>query len=516
MATQNENDIRVQMFNSFMNCPHRDTEKIREVHQELQKQDPLFYAHLASWYRDNGDIRDHNELFCSHLVTDPYTDNREVGLALFREHAPFMKNRILGFIKGKKVKIREKTGKKIKRGRKTLDETRITEKEVGMKKAIPTSLKTEIRDYLKWLETNPVRFDSVAMRNSRDLKSLYFAKGKHVFSHGDRAQKILFEKEYPEDSKMAVFKKISEAKSPRTAAKLIVEHKVPYTIAVGLVEKITPSILVALVNNMSPQEVINNIASLKEKGAFENADLKKLIEDKLEEAKKSKKVSALKSKTAVKTGRVQDEEIVKKLDEVADAQVKKGGGIKIPTAVLVDRSGSLTAAIEVGKSISALISGASVSDLYVVAFDNVPMEVKSQGKTLSDWERAFKPVRPGGSTSIGCALKYLMDKNMRVEQVVVVTDGGENAHPFFHQVYEEYAQKMGVRPHVVVVHVGSISHTFVRSLDVAKIPYDVYTPNGNDYYGLPGLIQLLSRKSKLDLVMEIMEYPLLKRKPFPN
>ncbi len=34
-----------------------------------------------------------------------------------------------------------------------------------------------------------------------------------------------------------------------------------------------------------------------------------------------------------------------------------------------------------------------------------------------------------------------------------------------------------------------------------------------DYYALPNLVPLLSRPSKLDLLMEILEYPLPVRKP---
>jgi len=247
---------------------------------------------------------------------------------------------------------------------------------------------------------------------------------------------------------------------------------------------------------------------------MDNADTKKLIEAKLDKAKTSKKVSALKSKTAVNTGRIQDEAIEKKLDEIADNQIKRGGTIKVPTAVLVDRSGSMHEAIKVGKQVSAMISGATESDLYVVAFDSAPMGVQSEGKTLSDWEKAFKPIRPGGNTSIGCGLEYLLKKKQLVEQIVVVTDEGENAHPMFTEVFARYRETMKVTPHVVVIHVGDMSTTFRDNLQTAKIAFDLYTPAGNDYYGLPGLITLLARKSKLDLVMEIMDFPLAKRVPF--
>lgn len=513
MSSQ-EQDTRLRLLNSFMSCPHRETDKIMQLHADLQRTDPLFYAHLASWYRKNGELRDHNEVFSALLTCDEYTPNREVGLALFRDQAIFMKHRILGFIKGKKVKIRKKTGRKIRHGKKSHDEVKIEEKTVGLLKNPPTSLKSEVKAYLRFLESNNERFDAACVRNAKDIKALYASL---KIKPSLRANKILFEKKYPKDSKLSVFEKITNAKTPEEAAKLIVQHKLPFTTAVGLVDKITPSVLVALINAMSPQEVINNIASLQEKGALDNPDTKKLIEAKLEKAKTSKSVSTLKSKTAKKTGRVSDESVLQKLDEVADAQVKKSAQITIPTAVFIDRSGSMHRAIEIGKNVAALVSGATTANLFVVAFDSAAMPVIPAKKkpTYTDWEMAFRPVRPGGSTSMGCALDYLLRKKQYVEQIVLITDEGENARPFFKDVYKKYSEDMNVKPHVVIINVDSGGYQgFRSSLSSIDCEYDVYTPNGGDYYGLPGLIPLLSRKSKLDLVYEIMDYPLPKRRAF--
>jgi hypothetical protein len=133
---------------------------------------------------------------------------------------------------------------------------------------------------------------------------------------------------------------------------------------------------------------------------------------------------------------------------------------------------------------------------------------------LSDWEDAFKGINPGGNTSIGSALYLLLRNKAYVEQIVVVTDEGENATPLFTTVYEQYCTEMKVKPHVVIIHVGNPYSTFSENLKVAKIDFDMYKPEGDDYYGLPGVVQLLARKSKLDLVYEIMEEPLRKRGNF--
>jgi hypothetical protein len=512
---ENEQDVRVGMLNSFLSCPHRDTDKLKDVHLELQKIDPVFYSHLAAWYFKNGDIRDHKEVFVGALVCDTYHENREVGLALFRDLPTFLKRKVVGFVKGKKIKLRRKTGKKILKGKRKVDEITIEEKTVGLFKNIPTSFRNDIRAFLNYIETETDIFDSIVIRNKNDLKGLYATL--HI-APSNRAEEILFKSKYPEDSKLNVFQQIADTKSPAKVARLIVENKIPYTVAVGLVEKVTPSILVALINAMSPQEVINNYASLEEKGAMKNEDTKKLITEKLEKAKKSKSVSALKSKQAVKTGRVKDENSVKILEEIADTQIKKRGVIKVDTAIFIDKSGSMQTALEVGKSVSSLVSGATEANLIVVAFDTAAREiVAEEGETgMSAWERAFKPLHAHGGTSIGSALDFLMRKGRCVEQIVIITDEDENTDPWFADTFKKYELRHNITPTITIIYMKTNwgNKKLSQSLKLAKIAFDYYEPEGDDYYALPGLIPLLSRKSKLDLLYEIMDTPLPKRKDF--
>jgi len=449
------------------------------------------------------------------LVTDPYIDNREVGVALFRKHAPFMKNRIVGFIKGKEVTLRKKTGKKIKKNNKSVDEIKNEKIKVGLNKSLPTIFKKDLFKYLKWLESDAQRFDSVFMKYGKDLKSLYFAPGKRAFPSSNRAQDILFRNKIPEDSKISIIEELSKA-SPVKAARLIVENKIPYPVAVGAIEKITPSILVALINSMTSMEILNNLSSLEEKGAMKNDKIKALILEKLEKAKKDKNVSALKSKKAISVNRIKDEETIKQLEEVADKQVKKKGVIKYPIAIFVDSSSSMDSSIEVGKNVAVLISGISESDLTVITFDTIAHEITAKGKTLKDWEEAFKPVRASGCTSIGCALDYLMRKDKYVEGIVIITDEGENTSPLFHDVYVKYQEKFKVTPNIIIIRIGSspIGGSLSHYLNGKSISFDVFTPKGDDYLGLPGLIPLLTKGSKLDLVYEIMDTPLLTRGAF--
>lgn len=515
MNQVNEQDIRVSMLNSFLSCPHRDLDKLKGTHLELQKSDPVFYAHLAAWYSKKGDIRDHKEVFVGALICDEYLENRETGLALFREMPVYLKRRVVGFVKGKKIKIRKKTGKKITLNKKIIDAVKIEEKNVGLYKNIPTSFKKDIEKFLHYVELNEDLFDAIALKSANDLKGLYATLR---IAPSERAQGILFNNVRPKDSKLGVFEEIAKADNPTEVAKLIIKNKVPYTVAVGLVDQITPTILVALINSMSPQEVINNYASLEERGAMNNDDTKTLIMGKLEKAKKSKNVSALKSKQAQKTGRVKNEESQQILNDIADAQIKKKGAIKIPTAVFIDKSGSMTKAIEVGKNVSALISGATEAPIYVITFDTMAREIKAKGNGMTAWEEAFKPIRSSGGTSIGSALDYLIRKKYYVEQIIVVTDEGENNHPLFIDVLPKYIKEFKINPTITVIRIKSDwyghSNNFSAYLKQAKVEFDYYEPEGSDYYGLPGLIPMLSKNSKLDLLYEIMDTPLPVRKPF--
>ena len=59
--------------------------------------------------------------------------------------------------------------------------------------------------------------------------------------------------------------------------------------------------LVALINSMSPQEVINNLKSLQARGAMDPPEVKALIDEKLKQAQKSDRVSGYKARVAIAT-----------------------------------------------------------------------------------------------------------------------------------------------------------------------------------------------------------------------
>lgn len=504
MAEQNrEQDIRLGILNTLLTTPHRGLNNVYPVHAEMVKSDPLFYGHLASWYFQTGEVRDHKEVFIVNLCLSDFPGHRDAGLAMLRELPPYQVQRVVDFIHGRK-----KTGKLT--DRKTKETVEITE-EFGLFRNVPRSVKTEVTRYLREREADAAWFDSSVMSARKALKRLYAVL--HI-EPSDRAQAILFDGEPPEGSSLAAVKALNKAETPADQAKAIVENKVPYRIASTIVTDMTPTVILALIEVMSDQELINNMGSLRRRGAFDNPKLKEVITDRLEKAKKGKNVAALKSMEAAKASGV-SADVVEKLEDVADSQVKSKGRIKRSTALLIDKSGSMTTAIEVGKRISAMVSAIMDAPLYVYAFDAIPYPIKANGTDLAAWEKAFAGIQANAATACGAGIVALNKYDQKVEQIIMVTDEKQTTSPPFLTSLQAYMEKQKVQPHVVFVKVPGqfgVGTMLEENCRNAGIAYDAYDFNG-DYYSLPNLIPFLTQPSKLDLLMDILGHPLPVRKP---
>ncbi len=483
-----EQDLRLRLLNSLLTTPHRKLDAVHPVHDEIVQQDPIFYAHLAAWYRENGDVRDHTEMFTISLCLSKFEGHREAGLAMLRALPPYEVARVVDFIRGR---VEKKKGAEVR---------------WGLFKNVPRSLSTEVERYLRDREANPLQFDGAVLHARAAMKRLYAVL--HV-KPGARAQAILFDDKPPEDSRLAVLKRIAKSTDPKEQATLIVEHRIPYRIASSVVAQMTPSVLVALVETMSPQELINNLGSMKKRGAMDQPEVKKLIEEKLDSAKKARRVSAFKAKEAAKAAGV-DEGLVAKLDAVTETQARAKGTIRRATALLIDKSGSMEAAIEVAKRLGSTIAGVMEAPLHVYAFDSIAYPIASPGPELAAWEKALAGIKAAGNTSVGVAVEMMTRKKVFAEQLVIVTDEEENTAPTLADALARYREAMKTSPNVVFVKVGKALDRLEMLLLGQGVSVDAFT-FGGDYYSLPNLIPILSRPSKLDLLMEIMETPLPKR-----
>jgi hypothetical protein len=378
----------------------------------------------------------------------------------------------------------------------------------GLFRNPPRALKTEITRYLREREADADWFDGSVLVARKAIKRLYALL--HV-KPSERAQQILFDENPPEDSRLAALKKLAHAQTPVEQAQAIIEYRIPYRVAATVVKQMTPTVLLALIEVMSPQELINNLAALKRRGAMDNPDLKSLIEQKLEAARTGTRVSAFKAEEALKSADL-SADVRKKLEQVADSQVKAKGRIARPTALFIDKSGSMELAIELGKRLGSMISAICEKELYVYAFDTMAYPIERAGDDLASWEKALKGITAGGGTSCGVPLELMARKRQYVEQIIVVTDEGENTAPLFVDALTKYRETVKADPNVCFVRTPGAVTQLEAQCRQKGVLCDAFQFTG-DYYALPNLVPLLSRPSKLELLMEIMDYPLPERKP---
>ena len=214
-SAQAERDLRLEMLNSLLTTPHRKLEEVADTHKLMVEVDPIFYGHLAVWYQNNGAVRDHQEVFLGHLLTSELTEHRDAGFMMLRKFPPYQVSRIVDFMKRNRGKV-------------------------------PRSARTAVTRYLKEREKNPKFFDRAAIRNRKAMKHLYATL--HI-KPNPRADAILFKEQPPADSLAFMLKQLAKAVTPGEQAALIVEHNIPYTIAVGAIKQLTPTVLVALINS---------------------------------------------------------------------------------------------------------------------------------------------------------------------------------------------------------------------------------------------------------------------------
>lgn len=361
------------------------------------------------------------------------------------------------------------------------------------------NIRRVVERYIRARETNWAWWERTAVQHRTSLKELYTLC--HV-KPSTLANDILFHRKYP---KGTVFDLIRGMKtmSDTEAAGYIVERKIPFLIAAGaLGERMSnPELLLALVTRMTPTELVTNMKFLEKHGVRTVPALRAALEEKLEKTAKTGR-QTLKTTKAVEA--VADAGLKQKLEAVQEKQLDRRA-MQGDWAVLVDKSGSMSAALTVGIEISALLARLAAGKVHVVLFDVLPRYRDATGLSLADIKKALARVRADGGTSIGVALDYLVQKKVAVDGIVIVSDGGENTAPRFCDVYRTYSVVVGKKVPVYFYWLPGEDSSLFKSTNELNI-FDIRS--GTDYHALPNLVQTM-RTNRYSLVDEIMEVPLL-------
>lgn len=569
--------VQEEMFKALLRTPHRQVDETLHLHKFQFERDPNFYGKLAAYcvVGENCAVRDINEIFIATLLVSPYEEHQEAGYVMFQSLPPYEADRVANYVtgydetivrhsyepempkqnsfgvtyeiarygsnhpdpdkRGKDMPVRTiKLGIKSKLRALLLKQKKI---DYNTKEITATTylvhhkcynqrnfkgiLKRAIKSYLKYRENNPSMMEGALIRSAQSIKKFYIRT--HTLPLGDSnswINRYLFADETSPGTRLHALKTLQNEKDPIKQAEIITENNLPLTVVSSLISDITPSVTAASVMVMSYQELMQSMDILKRRGAFDNPDLKKLIHDKLEKAKKAKKgrIDAMKGKRASKIKGL-DENTKALLVDITDQQLKQHSSISVPSALLIDKSGSMTDAINLGKQLSAAIAQACDpgNEPIVYLFDATPVEIKWDKKDgditlLSSWEKKLEMFRATGGTDPASVLIAMELKRQVVDQILLVTDEGENNEGKFAEQLKSYSKKMGVTPNIVIVRIGSAGygvHDIIeKSLKKAGFNVTVLVATGIDNVSLPNVIQLLSRKSTFELVQEILSLTL--------
>jgi hypothetical protein len=472
-TTDFERDVRLNLMDSLLSAAQRDSAALSQLHRDALELDAQFYGHLACWFHTHGQVRTFKEMFVAGLFASALDIHRQAAWVLLQDLAPHQVENV--------VKLSKQCFQKT-----------------------PRSLKSAVENYLRHREAKPQGFDRAAVRQGKALKSLYASL--HI-RPSERAQSILFQRQPPEGSLSWQVKQLARCQTAAEQARRIVELRLPFPIAVGVLKALTPATLAALLEVMTPAEVMNHMKMLREKGAFEHPELRARIEEKLTEAKTDVRVSDFRSLQAVKAVGG-DAKLAEQLESVNQTRVQARGSIVRSTAILVDKSGSMDQAIKIGVQLAALTAGLMKAPLHVLVFDSLAWPIQAQGsQTVADWERAFQGITAAGATAIGAGVAVLRKNGTAVEQLVVITDEEENTAPYFTNELALYEKQFGYAPQVLLLKVQGASEHLERALRQSGRAFDTYQFTG-DYFSLPNLIPMLTRPGRFELLLEILSTPL--------
>jgi hypothetical protein len=463
------------ILSQLSKSPHGKLQEYVPIVQQAAKQEGEFLAHLISWDRSHGQIRDAKVALPVVTLTVPGQPDE------FRENALAH----LGLL-GPRELLR------------------------ALRFAFelpPTHARRQIKlligRYLQEKEQDRHAWNRMVLQHRKTAKELYSLS--HTRPSQD-ADSILFKGVRPPGS---VFEVVANLRNlaPAAAASEIITRRIPFLVAQGALgaKARDTDLVLALISAMSATELVTNSKMLEKLGMKTNPALRGAYEEALKKAAGSSK-NLLKTTRAAEA--VEDEELKEKLRGLQDRQLDKMS-VEGNWLVLGDKSGSMSRAIELARNVAGTLAKMVSGKVWLTFFDTHPQTVDVTGCSLDMIQKATRHITANGGTSVGCGLQRMLDAREEVDGIAIVSDGDENTAPLFAQVYPKYAAFAGKEPPVYLYHCGSKHPGLQMLMQRAGVDMQVFAVDERaDYYSLPNLISTM-RTNRYSLLDEVMDSKLL-------
>jgi hypothetical protein len=466
-----------QIIAELARSSHGNLHKYLDVGMQATESDPEFMGHLIAWNWKKGQIRDSKTALPVITLTlgkDLPEEIRENSLA----HMALLdaRNLLKAVRFGKELKVSNR------------------------------SLRYVVRKYLKNLEVRGKDWERVTLQHRNTMKELYALM--HV-KPSEFAQNVLFKRKFPKGSSFEAVQKLSTM-SEKEAASAIVKHSIPFLTAQGALGKRIeePSLAIAIIDRMSPTELVTNTRLLNSLGVKEVPAVKAAYSEALEKAAKSKKAT-LKTTRAAEV--VEDKELKGKLQDLQEKQLDTVGRVEGNWLVLADRSLSMEEAIEVSNELAAILAVMVKGKVHLVFFNYTPRYLDATGKTVEQLKAETKLIRADGATSIGSGVQYAIENNLDVDGIAIVSDGGENTLPHFANTYQTLCKNLGKDIPAYLYRLRGDYDRLASDCANKGVLLEEFDFIGKDidYYSLLNAVQTM-RSNRYSLADEIMKVPLLK------
>jgi hypothetical protein len=474
---------RQRILSELSKSPHGSLKEYLPIGKQAVQQEGEFYQHMLAWDRTHGQIRDSK-------VALPV-----IGLA-FEKDEELLDNSLahIALLGPRELARAYRFGLEIRLPGKMRQLRRLVE------------------DYLHQKEQDK-GWDHLAIQHRGTLKELYSLA--HAKPEKERTNVVLYGRNFDKTKaplpKGSVFEVVANLKnmSPTEAAGSIMKYRIPFLIAMGALgaKAKEPDLVLALIGAMSATELTTNVKMLEKLGLKTNPALRGAFDNALAKAATSKK-NTLKTTQAVEA--VQDEGLKEKLRGLQAKQIAAAGGPDGDWVILVDKSGSMHHAIETGCHVAGALTQFVKGKVGLIFFDTSPMAVDVTGLSLDQIKKATRHFTANGGTSIGCGLNRMLVEKVAVDGIVIVSDGGDNTAPLFHDVYPKYAKFCDKDVPVYFYQLSGESDKLTPNMQRAGIEMTTFDLRGSklDYYSIPNTVKTL-RSNQYSLVEEILSTPLL-------
>lgn len=469
--SQEEN---LQMFQELMRVPHGDIDAALESHRTIRDRNPLFYAKMAVWYQEHGNVRDHKVAFVRGLFERPETVYRDVAWMLTQDMPFYLVSQLIG-------------------------------------KQYPRSLRSAVIHYLANMDEVELTYH--LLRSAKNLRRI--VKRLHIPTDKKKdgsaianSNLLMIGKELfsNQPELRSVFKRLEEATTEQEVRQLLQQQKprIPAYIAVSALRVRTPQIMRVLIESMSVNELLQSLNSLGRLRAIK-PNLQ-LIRSKIEKAVADKRLGAARVNRIKKhlDAELVPPEIFDDLEFVTKEKIKRISKIDKQVAILADASLSMDRSLVAARQLAAMLAMACKTAPYIYTCSQTPMEIVPEEYSATGVENAMHLITADGGTPLGSGLRIMSNQNRNVDAIILISDGGENRPPFFVQEWKQLRNQ----PHIIIVRVPGDTDILTHQLQRNQIPFDRLELDVVDQYSLDQIIKFVGQVSPFEVVLEIMQHEL--------